>query len=333
MLRAPNFWYEKNDTLFSRMLYPASLFYRLLTKFYVLINKTKYSKIPVICIGNLVVGGAGKTPVALKICKILNLAGYNPHFITRGYSGNIKNNIKVENYHNSADVGDESIILSEIATTWIGSNRIKSSILALKDNADCIIMDDGFQNPSIHKNFSIIVIDGKQGFGNRRVLPSGPLRESIKRGLNRANAVIIVGEDKFNIRKFIPSTLPIFLSKFDVSKNKEIFRGKNITVFAGIAYPIKFFDTLKNQGAKILKKITFPDHYTYNENDLLNLVEIANNNKSILVTTKKDFIRIPEGYKSIIHKLEGEINLEDEDLLKEILTNVLENFILNKHDK
>ena len=184
----------------------------------------------------------------------------------------------------------------------------------------------------IHKNFSIIVIDGKQGFGNRRILPSGPLRESIKRGLNRANAVIIVGEDKFNIRKFIPRSLPIFLSKFDVSKNKEIFRGKNITVFAGIAYPIKFFDTLKSQGAKILKKITFPDHYTYNENDLLNLVEIANNNKSILVTTKKDFIRIPEGYKSIIHKLEGEINLEDEDLLKEILTNVLENFILNKHD-
>ena len=107
-------------------------------------------------------------------------------------------------------------------------------------------------------------------------------------------------------------------------------RWKNITAFAGIAYPTKFFDTLEDEGAKILKKITFPDHYIYNEEDLLNLVEIANNNKTILVTTQKDFIRIPENYKSIIHKLEGEIKLEEESLLKEILANVLENYIFNK---
>jgi len=330
MFRAPEFWYKKNDTILSRILYPISLLFRFLSKIYIFLNKTKYSEIPVICIGNLVVGGAGKTPLALKIGKILKLSGYIPHFITRGYSGNIKNNIKVEKFHRPEEVGDESIILSSVAPTWIGSNRIKSTKNAFKEKADCVIMDDGFQNPTIHKDFSIIVIDGKQGFGNRRVLPSGPLRESIRRGLDRSNAVIIVGEDKFNIKKLISNKIPIFNAKFDVSKNEEIFKGKNITAFAGIAYPTKFFDTLEDEGAKILKKITFPDHYIYNEEDLLNLVEIANNNKTILVTTQKDFIRIPENYKSIIHKLEGEIKLEEESLLKEILANVLENYIFNK---
>ena len=330
MLRAPNFWYKKNDSIYSLLLYPASLIFRFTTKIYLLLNKSVASNIPVICIGNLVVGGAGKTPVALKIGNILKLSGYSPHFLTRGYAGNIKESILVNNNHTPMDVGDESIILSAVAPTWIGPNRVKSASIAEKNNAGCLIMDDGFQNPTIKKNFSIIVIDGKQGFGNRRVLPSGPLRESINRGLKRANAVIIVGEDKLNIKNFIKSSIPCFSAKFDVSKNEEIFKGKNVTAFAGIAYPRKFFDTLEDQGAKILEKVTFPDHYIYKENDLLKLIETANNNKSILVTTKKDLIRIPENYQSIIHKLEGEIILKDEELLKKTLTNLLENFIIEK---
>ena len=125
----------------------------------ILLKKPVKSDIPVICIGNLVVGGAGKTPVALKIGKILIMAGYNPHFLTRGYAGKLKDNIKVSDYHSAEEVGDESLILSKIAPTWIGSNRIKSSFFAKKNNADCVIMDDGFQNPTIKKDFSIIVID------------------------------------------------------------------------------------------------------------------------------------------------------------------------------
>ena len=330
MLRAPEFWYKNNDTFFSVILYPASLLFRLVTKIYNILSKTKNSNIPVICIGNLVVGGAGKTPVALKVGEILKKGGYNPHFLTRGYAGRIKNNTQVNLTDSPNEVGDEALMLASIATTWIGSNRIKSSLLAYKNNADCLIMDDGFQNPSIKKDFSILVIDGKQGFGNRRVLPSGPLRESIKRGFSRANVSIVVGEDKYNIKNLIPKSMPCFNAKFDVSKNEEIFKGKNITAFAGIAYPTKFFDTLEKQGAKILKKITFADHYIYDEDDLLKLVEIANNNKSILVTTKKDFIRIPKNYQPMIHKLDGEISLEKEILLKEILENIIEDFIFNK---
>ncbi len=329
MLKAPKFWYSKNDSFLSTILYPASLIYRFVGKIYISLNKPNKSEIPVICIGNLVVGGAGKTPVALKISEILKFSGYNPHFLTRGYAGKIKDNIKVHDGHSAEEVGDESLILSEVAPTWIGSNRIRSSKLAKKNNADCIIMDDGFQNPTIKKDFSIIVIDGKQGFGNKRVLPSGPLRESIRRGLKRADAIILVGEDKLNIKKFLSVSIPFFNATFDVSKNKEIFKGKNVTAFAGIAYPTKFFDTLKEQGAKILKKINFPDHYIYTENDLLKLVEIANNNQSILVTTKKDYVRIPKNYKKIVHKLDGEIILDEEENLRIILNNVLETLILN----
>jgi len=330
VLKAPKFWYEKNDTIFSMLLYPASLAYRLVTRINMLIKKTMNSHIPVICIGNLVVGGAGKTPVALKIGKILIMAGYNPHFLTRGYAGKLKDNIKVRDSHIAEEVGDESLILSKIAPTWIGSNRIKSSFLAKKNNADCVIMDDGFQNPTIKKDFSIIVIDGKQGFGNRRVLPSGPLRESINRGLKRADAIIVVGKDIFGIKNILPKSIPSFDADFDVSKNKVIFKGKNVTAFAGIAYPAKFFETLKQHGAKILKTVNFPDHYIYNENDLLKLVEIANNNQSILVTTTKDFLRIPESYKTIIHRLEGEIVLKNEDVLQKVLSNILEKLILEK---
>jgi tetraacyldisaccharide 4''-kinase len=158
------------------------------------ISIKKLCKILIICIGNIVVGGAGKTPVSLKVGKLLIKSGYKPHFISKGYSGLIKESTLVESWHSPSSVGDESILLSEIAPTWIGNDRVKSSYLAMQNGADCLIMDDGFQNPSIEKNFSIIVINSEQEFGNKRVMPSGPLRESIKRGLDRTNLVIVIGE-------------------------------------------------------------------------------------------------------------------------------------------
>ena len=138
-------------------------------------------------------GGAGKTPVSLKIGKILKLAGYNPNFVTKGYTGIIKNSTLVEVWHSPKSVGDESLLLSEIAPTWVGIDRNKSIKLAGNSGCDCIIMDDGFQNSSIHKNFSIVVINESQEFGNQRVIPAGPLRESIPNGLSRTNLVVVIG--------------------------------------------------------------------------------------------------------------------------------------------
>ena len=158
MLKAPKFWYIKKITFLSRILYPLSLIFRLGTKIRNLFSYAHKSNLPVICIGNIVVGGAGKTPVSLKIGKLLIQAGYNPHFISKGYAGIIKKNTLVEAWHSAKSVGDESLLLSQIAPTWVGVKRNQSIKLAYDKGSDCIIMDGGFQNPTIYKNFSIIVI-------------------------------------------------------------------------------------------------------------------------------------------------------------------------------
>ena len=329
MLKAPKFWYLKKDNYISKSLYPLSFLFRIGTKLRILINKEKNAKLPIICVGNIVVGGAGKTPVALKIGKILNKAGYKPHFVSKGYAGLEKNNTLIQNWHSPKSVGDEPILLSEVAPTWIGINRNKSFELAKDKGADCIIMDDGFQNPTLQKNFSIIVINGEQGFGNKRVIPSGPLRESINRGLSRTNLIITIGDITDSIIKKIPKHIPIIGANFKIKEDEMILKGKKITAFAGIAYPEKFFSSLKLLKANIVDEISYSDHHIYSENDLLYLAEIANKNKSILVTTKKDMVRIPKAFRSLVNTIDGFIQLDDEKLLLEILTNLIENKINN----
>jgi len=330
MLKAPKFWYLKRNTFLSSILYPLSLLFGLGTQIRNIVSITHKSSLPIICVGNIVIGGAGKTPVSLKIGKMLIKAGYSPHFVSKGYAGVITNSTLVETWHSPKSVGDESLLLAKVAPTWIGLNRNESIKSAVKKGADCIIMDDGFQNPTIHKNFSIIVINASQEFGNRKVIPSGPLRESIKRGFARTNLIIIIGDLTENLKKIIPDHIPMISAKFIINNKNRIFKGQKITAFAGIAYPEKFFTSLKEQGAKIENKTTYPDHHIYDENDLLSLAEIANKTSSILVTTQKDFIRIPKSYRSLVSTLDGEIFFENEDLIKEILTNIIENHLQNE---
>ena len=242
---------SKKRYYFSKILYPLSLLFRLGTRVRNLINHAKNkSPLPVICIGNIVIGGAGKTPVALKIGKMLTEAGYKPHFISKGYAGIIKKSTLVESWHSPKSVGDESLMLAEIAPTWIGINRNNSIELAYNKGGDCIVMDDGFQNPTIHKDFSIIVINAAQEFGNKRVIPSGPLRESIKSGASRTNLVILIGKKTKDLEEIIPSHIPIISAQFNINNQNKIFKGQKITAFAGIAYPEKFFNSLKS---KVLK--------------------------------------------------------------------------------
>ena len=327
MLKAPKFWYLKRDTFLSNSLYPFSLFFRLGTKIRNLIGKERQSKLAVICIGNIVIGGAGKTPVALKIGSMLKEGGYNPNFVSKGYGGLEKNNTLVKDWHSPKSVGDEPLLLSEIAPTWIGLDRNKSFELAIGNGADCIVMDDGFQNPNLQKDFSIIVINGEQGFGNKRVIPAGPLRESISRGLSRTNLVITIGKISDSVKEKIPKHIPIIGANFKIKEDDLILKSQKITAFAGIAYPEKFFNSLKLLKANIVDEITYSDHHIYSENDLLYLAEIANKNKSILVTTKKDMVRIPKSFRSLVRTIDGFIQLDDEKLLLEILSNVIENKI------
>ena len=329
MFKAPRFWYKKNDTIISNSLYPLSLLFRLGTKIRAILSTRKNSALPVICIGNIVVGGAGKTPVAIKLGELLKKNGYNPHFVSKGYGGIESNNILIKQWHSAKSVGDESLLLSEVAPTWIGRDRNRSFILAKENGANCIIMDDGFQNPTLQKDFSIIIINGEQGFGNKRVIPSGPLRESISRGISRANLIVVIGEISNDVKDKIPNTVPLIHAQFKISADNKIYKNQKITAFAGIAYPDKFYNSLLEEGAILEKKISYPDHHIFDENDMLHLAEIANLTKSVLVTTKKDFVRIPKPYRSLVSTLDGAVEFEDEGLLVEIITNLLENKINN----
>ncbi len=329
MLKAPKFWYLKRDTLLSNSLYPFSLIFRLGTKIRNLTSRERETKLPVICVGNIVIGGAGKTPVALKIGSMLKQGGYNPHFVSKGYGGLEKNNALVKDWHSPKSVGDEPLLLSEIAPTWIGLDRTKSFELANENGADCIVMDDGFQNPTLQKDFSIIVINGEQGFGNKRVIPSGPLRESISRGLSRTNLVITIGNISNSVKEKIPKHIPIIGANFKIKEDDIILKGQRITAFAGIAYPEKFFNSLKFLKANIVDEISYSDHHIYSEKDLLYLAEIANKNNSILVSTKKDVVRVPKSFRSLVRTIDGFIQLDDEKLLLEILSNLIENKINN----
>jgi tetraacyldisaccharide 4'-kinase len=254
-------------------------------------------------------------------------AGYKPHFVSKGYGGLEKNNTLVNDWHSPKSVGDEPLLLSEIAPTWIGIDRNKSFELASENGADCIVMDDGFQNPTLQKDFSIIVINGEQGFGNKRVMPSGPLRESINRGLSRTNLVITIGEISESVKEKIPKHIPLIAANFKIKEDDMMLKGQSVTAFAGIAYPEKFFNSLKLVKANIIDTISYSDHHIYSEDDLLYLAEIANKNKSILVTTKKDMVRIPKNYRSLVKTIDGFIELDDEKLLLEILSNLIENKI------
>lgn len=329
MLKAPKFWYIKKDSFLSNSLYPLSLIFRLGTKLRNLISREKKTKLPIICIGNIVIGGAGKTPVALKIGSMLKEAGYNPHFVSKGYGGLERNNALVKDWHSPKSVGDEPLLLSEIAPTWIGNDRNKSFELANENGADCIVMDDGFQNPALQKDFSIIVINAEQGFGNRRVIPAGPLRESINRGLSRTNLIITIGEMLDTVINKIPKHIPVIGANFKIREDDLMLKGKRVTAFAGIAYPKKFFNSLKLVKANIVDEKSYSDHHIYTEDDLLYLAEIANKNNSILVTTKKDFVRIPKLFRSLVRTIDGFIQLDDEKLLLEILCNLIENKINN----
>ena len=302
MLKAPKFWYKKNDTYLSNSLYPLSLLFRFGTKIRNFVSRKTSSGIPVICIGNIVVGGAGKTPVALKIGNLLKLNGYNPHFVSRGYGGVETSNVLVKEWHSAKSVGDESLLLAEVAPTWIGQDRNKSFILAKEKGADCIIMDDGFQNPTLQKDFSIIVINGEQGFGNKRVIPSGPLRESISRGISRANLVIVIGEISEDVKDKIPSTVPIIQAKFQISTDNKIYKNQTKKIDLTLLDLNEIYikkDSLNEQDIK--------NHIENNkDNFLLKLVDISYAKITPEILTDQNTFN--EQFFSIIDEIENQIN-------------------------
>jgi tetraacyldisaccharide 4'-kinase len=277
-------------------------------------------EVPVLCIGNFVVGGGGKTPTALAIARVAQTRGLKPGFLSRGYGGRISGPQLVSlNKHNAHDVGDEPLLLARIAPTVISADRLAGARLLVESGCDFIIMDDGFQNPRLLKDYSLIAVDARRGIGNGFPLPAGPLRVGLREQLMRASAVLLIGDQNGAdpaIRRAARSGCPVYQAKLRITDTNS-WKDKWLIAYAGIADPEKFFATLRSAGANLAHVVPFGDHHFYTEEDVSELLDRAKLMKAKLVTTTKDFVRL-KGMGESQTKLAKasavlEINLEFED--------------------
>lgn len=308
MIYAPSFWYEQKtlkEKMLKRALTPCGWLYGwIVGKRFDLYFPVPMSK-PVICVGNFVAGGAGKTPVVLSLTDILQDQGYNPHLLTRGYGGTETGPLQVSPGRDTADdVGDEALLLVEKAPTWVSRNRAIGAQEAMDSGANIVVMDDGLQNPVIYKDFSFAVIDGAVGLGNKQVMPAGPLRENIKNGLNRADAIVVIGEDKTGAVEYIQrfTKIPVFFASLVPDTTNPLVKDKKVVAFAGIGRPQKFYETLQEAGAEIVGWTEFPDHFPYADEDLLPIIADAEAQGAILLTTTKDHVRLSNALRQKIKK-------------------------------
>ena len=249
-----------------------------------------HAPVPVLCVGNLTVGGTGKTPVAIAIARALAARGRRPFFLSRGYGGKLHGPILVIPEHRADDVGDEPLLLAAAAPVVVSRERGEGALLAVEHGADVIVMDDGHQNFTIAKDLSLIVVDAEQQFGNGRILPAGPLRESVSQGLGRADAVVIVGDGEPPLAGYSGPVLRAHLTHVDV----PALNGRSVVAFAGIGRPEKFFRSLHAFGAKIAATKRFDDHHLYTLSEIARLKATARAANALLVTTEKDYVRMTE---------------------------------------
>ena len=314
-MRTPSHWQSPN--WLSLLLYPLSCLYAGATFLRLKLHPPYKASVPVICIGNLTAGGVGKTPVAASIAQILKTNGYNPFIISRGYGGTLSDTIVDINVNSASEVGDEPLLLSKTAPVVINPRRDLAAQKAIENGADILIMDDGFQNPYLFKDKSLLVIDGAVGLGNQMPIPSGPLREFISQGLKRAHGIIILGEDKHYCANLAPN-LPLFHGKVTPICPKETNR--DIIAFAGIGRPEKFYQSLKDCGFNVVKTFDFPDHHFYSEAELQSIIAEGKKLNAPIYTTGKDMVKIPHKLLPEFKMLDISISWDNPELLQKFVT-------------
>ena len=311
-----NIWYSKNILFrfISFLLIPLSVVYLTLFSVRKYFRKKYSFKTPIICIGNIVVGGSGKTSIALAIIKML--PEKKIVVLLKGYKGKLTGTIKVDQAkHSVTDTGDEALLYAKVGITYICSNR-KHAIetIIINDNPDLIILDDGLQDSSITKSKSIVAINGRRGFGNKLLLPSGPLRQKISSTLNTNYIFLILGENKTNIVSKYEDNF------FQAEICSEIDgNNRDIVAFSGIGDNEGFFQTLENYRFNLIKKISFPDHYNFSENEIKAIVDDAVKNGYEIYTTAKDWVRLSAKYKNTIKQFSINLEIKDKEKFIEVL--------------
>ena len=302
-LKKPKFWDSSRFSFWAILFFPISILFLLFS----FINKYKISKkfpIPIICVGNIYVGGTGKTPLASEIFKITKSLGKNPAFVKKYYDY----------------LKDEITMLKKVGTTFVSESRKEAIESLIKNKNDIAILDDGFQDFTIKKKFSVVCFNQKQWIGNGLVIPSGPLRERFT-AINRADCIVINGQKDIKIENQIykkNKNAKIFYSKYKaVDINR--FKDKQICAFAGIGNPSNFFDLLRENNLLLKEVFYYPDHYNFSKTELDNLINKAKINNAVLLTTEKDYYRIDDNYKKNIEFLKIELEIENKNNFIELI--------------
>jgi tetraacyldisaccharide 4'-kinase len=306
-MRAPKFWQHKGFLYF--LLLPLSWIYSILSWFKFTLSRTYKAGIPVICVGNITLGGVGKTPVVQYIAKKLKSKNKSAAILMRGYRAKLSYVWVDPKKHSVEDVGDEALMHAKYADVFIGGDRKVGAKEIERKGYDVILMDDGFQNNTLAKDLSFLVFPKKLLLGNGGVFPAGPYRESLDAGLKRADGVIII--DAFKKAKSLKK--PAFYGKTLVVKDKNLkLNGERFIAFSGIGEPDKFFNTLRKEGVELVNEISFPDHYYFKDNDLKRIIKQAKKKNAQIITTEKDYVRIFDKYKDKIKFIKIEISFDSD---------------------
>jgi tetraacyldisaccharide 4'-kinase len=295
-LRTPFWWYRSRGPLAAALAPLAAIYGRMAES--KTTGVTPYrSRLPALCIGNFTAGGGGKTPTAIAVAGLLKAAGERPYFLTRGYGGKTEGPLLVSEDHSAAEVGDETLLLRAHAPVVVAADRAAGAKLIEGTDATVIVMDDGFQNPGLAKDLSLIVADAATGIGNGLVMPAGPLRAPLETQLVRADALLLIGDGGRGTalaKAFEAKGKPVFKARLVPQGDPRWLGVLPVIGFAGIANPKKFYATLSQHGARLIDTWSYPDHHVYRERQAERLLRWATRNNAMLVTTEKDWVRLPE---------------------------------------
>lgn len=331
-MREPDFWWERPG-LIARLLTPLALIYGATARWRM--NRTgARAGIPVICIGNFTLGGAGKTPTAIAVARLLAAAGEKPLFLSRGYGGKLAGPVRVEvATHSADDVGDEPLLLARVAPVIVSRDRVAGAALAKASGASVIVMDDGLQNPSLAKDLSIAVIDARRGLGNALVFPAGPLRAPLQTQLAHVQALILIGKGAGAAHALeLPRDGARILLRARLEPAADALRAigrRKVFAFAGIGDPEKFFMTLASAGIEAQAEESFPDHHRYTEAEAARILARCDAEKWLPVTTEKDLARMARANGAVARladtarALPVAFTCEDEETLKKLLRTAL----------